>query len=173
VAVSQGVSPARDFEDVRGYSLDPEAELQLLERQTECTFMWTARDGHPVGVIVNFIFVDRRFWLTASQMRKRIAAVRRDPRVCIAISSKGSGITARRSLSYTGTCVLHDDTATKQWFYPRFAAAMRPGEPDRAAEFATMLDSPGRLVLEVIPSTRIGYDGAKMWAAAPAAAPAP
>jgi nitroimidazol reductase NimA-like FMN-containing flavoprotein (pyridoxamine 5'-phosphate oxidase superfamily) len=165
-------SAAKDFEDIHRYTLDDDAERQLLDEQTECTFMWTTRDGQPVGVIVNYIFREGRFWLTAASRRARIAAVRRDPRVCIAVSSKGSGITERRSLSYTGTCVLHDDAETKRWFYPDFAAAMRPGEPARAAEFAGMLDSPGRLVLEVLPARRIGYDGAKMWAAAPAAAPA-
>jgi hypothetical protein len=173
MAMTERNSPklAKDWEDVRGYSLDGADENELLDRQTECTFMWTAADGHPVGVIVNFIFRSGHFWLTASSMRKRIAAVRRDPRVCIAVSSKGSGIGHRRSLSYTGQCLLHDDDDTKAWFYPDFAAAMRPGDPERASAFATFLDSPSRLILEVVPNTRIGYDGAKMWAASPSAQP--
>jgi hypothetical protein len=173
MAVTGSGAPAlaKDWEDVRAYTLDAPDELELLNRQTECTFMWTASDGHPVGVIVNFIFRSGRFWLTASSMRKRIAAVRRDGRVCIAMSSKGSGISQRRSLSYTGRCLLHDDDETKAWFYPDFAAAMRPGDPERAAAFAAFLDSPSRLILEVTPATRIGYDGAKMWAASPSAEP--
>lgn len=125
-----------------------------------------------MGVIVNFIFREGRFWLTASDQRPRIASVRRDPRVSIAVSSKGSGIPVSRSLTYKGACVLHDDRQTLDWFVPAFSTAMRPDSPDTAAAFAAHLDSPGRLVLEVVPEKRIGYDAAKMWRAAPGAAPA-
>jgi hypothetical protein len=34
-----------------------------------------------------------------------------------------------------------------------------------------MLDSPGRIVFELIPETRIGFDSAKMWKASEAARP--
>src|SRR4051812_7314040 len=95
-----------DWEDIRGYTLDVEAEVQLLDRQTECTFIWSNQQGHPVGVIMNFIFRSGSFWLTASDRRKRVSAVRRDPRVSLAISSRGSGIEARRSLTYKGSCVV-------------------------------------------------------------------
>ena len=106
----------RHWEDVRGYTLDSQAEAQLLSLQTECTFIWSNRQGHPVGVIMNFIFRAGSFWLTASDLRKRVSAVRRDPRVSLAISSHGSGIAARRSLTYKGTCTVHSDEATKAWF---------------------------------------------------------
>ena len=53
---------------------------------------------------------------------------------------------------------------------PEFAAAMRPGDPERAEAFRAQLDSPGRVVLEVFPDLRIGFDSAKMWDASPAAA---
>lgn len=162
---------SKDWEDVRAYTLDAGEEDELLRRQTECTFIWVGRTGHPMGVIVNFIFRRGRFWLTASERRPRIAALRRDPRVSVAISSKGSGIAVSRSLTYKGTCALHDDPETKSWFIPEFSTAMRPGDPGRAEAFAAHLDSPGRLVLEVIPDKRIGFDSAKMWRAAPATGP--
>jgi hypothetical protein len=162
---------SKDWEDIRSYTLDDGDESELLRRQTECTFIWTGREGHPMGVIVNFIFRDGRFWLTASDERPRIAALRRDPRVSVAVSSKGSGIPVSRSLTYKGTCTLHDDAPTKAWFIPEFSCAMRPEDPQAAAAFAAHLDSPGRLVLEVLPERRIGYDSAKMWRAAPSAAP--
>jgi len=164
---------ARDWEDVRGYDLAPDGEAELLARQTECTFVWLSASGHPVGVVMNFVFREGRFWLTASRRRRRIAAVERDPRVSVALSSRGSGIAARRSLTYQGHCVVHDDDVTKAWFYPDFAAAMRPGHPERAAAFRAQLDSPGRVVLEVVPRLRIGFDGDRMWRASPPqAAPA-
>lgn len=162
---------AHDFEDVRGYTLEDADEAELLERQTECTFIWAGRDGHPMGVVVNYIYRRDRFWLTATTLRPRIAAIRRDPRVSIAVSSKGSGITARRSLTYKGTCIVHDDEATLDWFVPAFSHAMRPDQPAAAQAFAEHLRSPGRVVIELIPDTRIGFDSSKMWAAAPSAAP--
>lgn len=161
------MASVKDWEDVRGYTLDAEAEAELLARQTECTFIWSNRDSHPIGVIVNYIYRSGAFWLTASSMRKRVAAVRRDPRVSIAISSKGSGITARRSVTYKGVCLVHEDLETKDWFYPEFATAMRPGEPTRADAFRRQLDSPNRVVLEMRPERRIGFDGDKMWQASP------
>lgn len=163
---------SKDWEDVRAYTLDDDDEAELLRHQTECTFIWAGQEGHPMGVVVNFIFRDGRFWLTATERRPRIAALRRDPRVSVAISSKGSGIGVSRSLTYKGSCVIHDDAETKRWFIPEFSAAMRPEDPDKAAAFAAHLDSPGRLVLEVVPEMRIGYDAAKMWKAALSAAPA-
>lgn len=166
-----GGDAARDWEDVRSYALEQEQEAELLARQTECILIWLGKDGHPMGVVMNYLPRDGRFWLTATEGRPRIAAVRRDPRVSIAITSKGSGIPVSRSLTYTGTCIVHEDAATKTWFYPAFAARLRPGDEAKAASFAAHLDSPGRVVLEVVPGSRIGFDGAKMWAAAPSAAP--
>ena len=36
---------AEDYEDVTQYSLDEDRELELREKQRECTFMWTNRQG--------------------------------------------------------------------------------------------------------------------------------
>ena len=90
----------KDYEDVTVYGLDDSGEAELLTKQTECTFIWSSKDGHPVGVIMNFVFRDGSFWLTASSQRARVPAVRRDPRVSIAVSSHGSAISSRRSLTY-------------------------------------------------------------------------
>lgn len=162
---------AKDWEDVRAYTLDEAAEQELLERQTECTFIWVGKDGHPMGVVMNYMFRRGSFWLTATEQRPRIAAVRRDPRVSISITSKGSGITPSRSLSYKCLGTVHDDVETSAWFVPEFARVLRPESAQAAASFAAHLDSPGRVVLELRPLVRIGFDSAKMWQAAPSAAP--
>lgn len=164
---------AKDWEDVRSYTLEQAAEAELLERQNECTFIWLTKDGHPSGVIMNYMYRRDRFWLTATELRPRVAAVRRDPRVSIAITSKGSGITPSRSLTYKGSCLVHDDPAVLDWFVPEFSRVVRPDSEERAASFAAHLRSPGRVVLEMLPDKRIGFDSAKMWAAAPSAAPQP
>ena len=66
-----------------------------------------------------------------------------------------------KTVTYKGTCTIRDDQATKEWFYPALAAALQE-DPKRRAVFAKFLDSPRRVVLEVAPTQRIGYDGGKM-----------
>ena len=50
------------------------------------------------------------------------------------------------------------------------AAAVRPGDPEAAAAFVRHLDSPRRVVLEVAPEGRIGFDSTQMWRDTPDAA---
>ena len=154
----------KDFEDVSMYHLACEREAELLHRQNECTFIWRTAEGDPVGVIMNYVWRDGRFWLTATRRRSRIAAIERDPRVAIAISSRGTGIGTSQSITYKGRAALHDDARTKSWFYAALATAIRPGEPDKQAAFVARLDSPGRVVIEIVPTTRIGFDSAAMFA---------
>jgi hypothetical protein len=156
----------RDFEDVTGYTLDDATEKKLLEAQNELTFIWSNKEGFPVGVIMSYVFVDGRFWVTASSQRKRIAAVRRDPRVSVVVTSKGTTMGANKALTYKGVAVVHDDDdEIKAWFYPALASAINRDDPERAERFARFLDSPRRVILEITPEQRIGYDGAKMKAA--------
>jgi hypothetical protein len=124
-----------------------------------------------MGVIVNYIQREGRFWLTASEERPRVNQIRRDPRVCIAISSKGSAIKERQSLTYKCEAIVHKDRETLDRILPEFANAMRPGQPEKAAAFLKMLDSPERVVFELVPVKRVGFDSAKMWAASEAARP--
>jgi len=154
-------SEEENYEDVTLYDLDADDEEQLLLAHNECTFIWSNREGWPVGVIMSYVWRDGRFWLTASSQRARISAVRRDPRVCIVVTSTGSPLPRNKAITWKGTCTVHDDAETKAWFYPALAAALRPSEAEQAA-FVEFLDSPRRIVLEVEPTQRIGYDGAKM-----------
>jgi general stress protein 26 len=154
-----------DYEDVAGYTLDESTESDLLDAQNELTFIWSNKEGWPVGVIMSYVFRDGRFWCTASSHRKRVAAVRRDPRVCVAITSKGSRLGANKALTYKGIVTVRDDAETKSWFYPALAKAINPEDPERAKRFARFLDSPRRVIFEIVPQERIAYDGAKMRAA--------
>jgi hypothetical protein len=88
----------------------------------------------------------------------------------VVVTSRGSGITTSKSLTCKGRCVVHEDESTKAWFYPALAAAVRPGDPEAAAAFVRHLDSPRRVVLEVVPEGRIGFDSTQMWRDTPDAA---
>ena len=156
---------AADYEDVTGWGLGADAEEAMLAAQTECTFIWANKEGWPVGVIMSFIWRRGRFWLTATSQRARIHAVRRDPRVCVVVTSTGAaGVPRRQTVTYKGVCTLHDDDATKAWFYPELAAALHQDEAMQR-HFARFLDSPRRVILEVEPTQRISFDGEKQTAA--------
>jgi hypothetical protein len=153
---------ADDFEDLSSFGLSDEHEKVLYEKQTECTFMWTTKAGEPIGVIMNYVMREDSFWLTATRRRARIAAIERDPRVAIAISSRGTDIGVSRSVTHKGIATVHDDRATKDWFYPVLAAALRPDSDAQQLSFVNHLDSPGRVVIEVSPTVRIGFDSELM-----------
>ena len=150
-----------NYEDVTVYNLDATDEEELLLAHNECTFIWSNKEGWPVGVIMSYVWRNGKFWLTASGQRARIAAVRRDPRVSIVVTSTGSPLPRNKTVTWKGTCTVHDDADTKAWFYPELAAALRP-DPTGQAYFTKFLDSPRRVILAVEPTQRIAYDGAKM-----------
>ena len=147
------------YEDVSIYRLTPERERELLEKQIECNFIWTNKDGHGLGVIMNYVAKDGSIWLTATSQRARIKALKRDPRASVVISSMGTDMGPGKQLSYKGRVVLHDDQATRDWFYPAMAAIISPypaPTPEAAIEH---LDTPLRVIIELIPEKKIAFDG--------------
>lgn len=156
--------PIRNYEDVTVYGLDADREDELIAQQNECTFGWVTKDGSPMAAIMSYLRTDDGvFWMTASGQRKRVGAVRRDPRVVLTVTSPGTAMGPGKTVTYKGLAEVHDDADTKAWFYPALAGRlMGPRGPERVAEFAKMLDSPRRVVIAVRPGLRIGYDGDKM-----------
>ena len=67
-----------------------------------------------------------------------------------------------KTVTYKGTCTVRDGRETMDWFYPALAAVVQPNHTERQALFVKFLDSPRRVILEVTPTQRIGYDGGKM-----------
>lgn len=147
-----------DYEDVRAFTLDSDRQELLLQSQNECSFVWSTRDGWPVGVIMSYLWRDGRIWLTSSSQRKRIVAVRRDDRVCVIVSSAGTPLGPGKTVTLKGRCALHDDAETRAWFYPALAAAVFGDDERRQASFVRRLDSANRLVLEVTPVALITHD---------------
>ncbi|MEX0847257.1 MAG: pyridoxamine 5'-phosphate oxidase family protein [Ilumatobacteraceae bacterium] len=156
------------YEDVSMFALASEREAALLSTQTECCFMWSTSAGDPVGVIMNFVHADGRFWLTCTRRRKRVPAVEARPRVAIAISSRGTDIGVSQAVTYKGNAIVHDDEATRAWMYRALAEKVRPGDQSKQDAFVAHLDSPGRVVIEIVPDVRIGFDSEAMFAGSPA-----
>ena len=158
-----------NYDDVSSYTLDNEDEAALVAAQNECTFMWSNKEGWPVGVIMSYVFKDGCFWLSVSSLRVRVQAVERDPRVSICITSKGSGIESARTVTYKGTCEVLSDQETIDWFLPALAKRLRPGDPDAQELFYELNNTPNRRVLKITPTQTTGFDGDKMAAATRAA----
>jgi general stress protein 26 len=154
--------PIHDYEQVSVYALDEAQREELLRSHGECTFNWSTRDGWPMGVIMSFLWARGRFWLTAGAHRHRIEAVRRDPRVSIVVTSTGTRLAPGKSITAKGRAIVHEDAETKAWFYPAFSRHLYPDEK-QAQAFEKNLDSPLRIVLEVVPEKWITYDGVKMF----------
>ena len=114
-----------------------------------------------MGVIMSYIWRDGRVWLTAGAHRHRISAIRRNPQVSCVVTSTGTDMGPGKTITIKGKCVIHEGRETKEWFYPDFARTLYP-EETAASSFSQMLDSPLRIVIEVIPEKYITYDGAKM-----------
>ena len=147
------------YEDVTLYRLTPEREQELLDKQVECNFIWTNKEGHGVGVIMNYVAKDGHIWLTATKQRPRIKALQRDPRASVVISSMGTDMGAGKQLTYKGRVVLHEDQATKDWFYPAMAEVITPYPSPTVEAAIAHLDTPLRVIIEFIPESAIRFDG--------------
>jgi hypothetical protein len=154
-----------DYDDVTQYGLDPELREEILRKQIECTFMWGTKDHWPVGVLMTYLWKDGRIWVSATSQRARISAIKRDPRVSVSISSHGTDLGPAKGITIKGRAIVHDDQATKDWFYPACAAVNIPTSGKLQDAFAHMMDTERRLVIEVVPEKWITFDAAKMMAA--------
>jgi general stress protein 26 len=157
------VADLTNYEQVSIYRLDAATQEQLLSVGRECVFNWSTREGWPIGVIMSYLWKNGRVWLTAGAHRHRIEAVVKRPKVSVVITSTGTEMGPGKTVTIKGRCKVHEDAATKRWFYPEFSRHLY-ADANRASAFETMLDSPLRVILEVIPEKYITYDGAKMFA---------
>ena len=164
-------SPATDdsYEDLTACGLSADLEHQLVHMQRECVFMWANKAGEPFGVVMSYLPKDGKLWLTAAERRQRISAIRRFPRASVCINSTGTKMGGGRTVTYKGTCTVHDERAVKDWFYPEFSQYLRPDNVEAAATFQQFLDSPHRVVIEFVPDYTLSFDAALMWARSPGA----
>ena len=107
-------------------------------------------------------------WITCTRRRKRVAAVAARPRVALAITSRGTQIGVSQAVTYKGQAIIHDDDETKDWFYPALAARVRPESADQQQAFVDHLRTDGRVVIEIVPDGRIGFDAEEMFRDSPA-----
>lgn len=152
-----------DHEIVSIYPFNEEEVEALMSNAVEAVLMWATKDGWPVGVTHAFVWRDGKIWLTFASHRHRAAAIRRDERVSVNISSASYAAHAPDGLpsgaiTFKGTGEFLDDDDTKAWFYRALAEKVGQGNKEVTDGFLQLLDSPLRTILAVTPVKRIMYN---------------
>jgi hypothetical protein len=157
------MAQTHDHEVVSIYPFTEEQVNALMDNAVEAVLMWSTRDGWPVGVTHAFVWRDEKLWLTFASHRHRAAAIRRDNRVSVNVSSASYPDAAPAGLpsgaiTFKGTGEFFDDDDTKAWFYRALAKKVGQGNPQVEDNFYNLLDSPLRTILCVTPVKRIMYN---------------
>ena len=152
-----------DHEIVSIYPFTDAEVDTLLEHAGECVLIWATQEGWPVGVTHAFVWKEGEIWLTFAAHRHRAAAIRRDPRVSVNVSSSSYIGRANRewprgAITFKGRARLLEDDASKAWFYPALASKLNPGNPKGETFFGELLDSPLRVIAAVTPEKKIMYN---------------
>ena len=160
------MAQTHDHEIVSIYPFSDEEVEQLMNNSGECVLMWATKDGWPVGVTHAFVWREGKIWITFSEHRHRTAAIRRDNRVSVNVSSAGYGQGASADLpggaiTFKGTGEFFDDEGDKQEFYRHLANKVSGGNKEGSDSFYNILNSPLRTVLAVTPTKKIMYNGKK------------
>jgi general stress protein 26 len=135
-----------NLENVKTVTLEADDRAALLARATECMVVFSAATGWPTGIVMSFLHSEGTFWLTATDDRAQVTALAADPRMSIVVTNAGTGTVGRQMISFRGVGIVHRDRETLDWFLPRFTKKL---SPHGAEEFARLLDSPKRVVIEV------------------------
>ena len=160
----------QDHEQVSIYPYSEEQKDELLSKAGECVFNWTTRDGWAVGVVHAFVWHKGRVWITCGAHRHRVSAIRRAPRCSVVVSGVAAPDGPNGAATIKGRAIIHDDEETKAWFYPALArgpyrrnADLSDTEKEEMAKaFEDRLDSPLRVIIEVVPEKWITLDSEKM-----------
>lgn len=161
----------QDHEQVSIYPFSDDKREELLSQAGEAVFNWTTKDGWAVGVVHAFVWAKGSGWITCGVHRHRVSAVRRDPRCSVVVSGVSAPNGPNGAITFKGRAIIHDDAETKAWFYPALARGpyVRTGEGEltdeeeaAAQDFVRRLDSPLRVVIEIVPEKWIMLDSEKM-----------
>ncbi|MCC5884799.1 MAG: pyridoxamine 5'-phosphate oxidase family protein [Gammaproteobacteria bacterium] len=153
----------KDHEMVSIYPFTDEEVDQMMTHSGECVLMWATKDGWPVGVTHAYVWRDGKVWLTFASHRHRAAAIRRDPRVSVNVSSAAYRPDAaedlpRGAITIKGTGEFFEDDDTKAWFYRALAKKVRPDSKQEEEAFFNLLNSPLRTILAITPVKKIMYN---------------
>ena len=154
-----------DHEMVSIYPFSDEEVDQLMTNAQECVLMWGTKDGWPVGVTHAYVWHEGKIWITFAEHRHRAAAIRRDNRVSVNVSSRSykpglpptlpNGAITMKGI---GEFLGEDENEKRDWFYHALAAKVRPDSQEGEDAFYSLLNSPLRAILVVTPTKKIMYN---------------
>lgn len=154
----------KHIEDLAEARLGVSGQHELWEAQTECVLTFL-QDDLPTAVVMSYQVDEAgHFWFATVEGRRQVRGVDSDPRVAVVVSNTGTELPGRRMVALRGTARVHRDRDTVLPTIHRLAPRLAPADPDA---FVRLLDSPNRVVIEVIPtritashdSTRLAGDG--------------
>jgi hypothetical protein len=156
------MSQTHDHEVVSIYPFNDDEVDALINNSNECVLMWATKDGWPVGVTHSFVWHEGKIWLTFAAHRHRAAAIRRDNRISVNVSSRGypqeDDTLPSGAITFKGRGEFFEDEDTKKWFYTALSRKLNPGNKAGEDAFYAILDSPLRVILAVTPVKRIMYN---------------
>ena len=152
-----------DYEDISVYTIEDERRETLLGRGSECAVVWSTREGWPVGVMHSYIWRHSSFWVTCTQQRKRVPALRQRPQSSIIVAFDDAQTLTAKTLA----TVHEPGNAHAEWFYAALAELMLPGQPPEVQQagvdgFVKRLESDDRVILEFQPQKWITFDGRRV-----------
>ena len=152
-----------NYEDVSLYSIEDERREALLARGSECALVWSTRDGWPIGVMHLYVWRHGSFWVTCTQERKRVPALRARPKSSVIVAFEEEQTLTAKTLA----TVHEPGNAHAAWFYPALAELALPGQPGEVrdagvAGFVARLESDSRVILELVPQKWISFDGRRV-----------
>ena len=133
---------------------------QIMSTAFECALNWTTQAGWAVGVMHVFTWHVGKVWLNFMSHRHRAAAIRRDPRVSVIVSSQSAPPDAPQGqATMKGVVRFHDDNEDlRQWHYRLLAKKNSGGNKAAEDELVEKLTNPLRTVLEITPVKWITFD---------------
>lgn len=160
-----GDQPGRKhIEDLSQARLDVTGQHELWDAQTESVLTFL-QDGLPTAVVMSYQVDEQgHFWFATVEGRRQVRGVDSDPRVAVVVSNTGTDLPGRRMVALRGEARVHRDRDVVLPTIRRLAPRLAPDDPDA---FVRLLDSPHRVVIEVVPtrvtashdSTRLAGDG--------------
>jgi hypothetical protein len=158
-----GARRLEDFEDASVYTIEAGRRETLLNRGRECAVVWSTREGWPVGVTHIYFWRAGRFWVTCTQQRKRVAALRQRPESSVIVSFEDEQTITAKTLA-----TVHEAGSVHEaWLFLAMAEAVLAEQPAEvkdqgAGGFVERLQSENRVIIEFDPVKWITFDGRRV-----------
>jgi pyridoxamine 5'-phosphate oxidase-like protein len=127
------------------YELTRDEIRALIDEANGCVVTWARRDGHPAAAYVGHVVLDGEVYVTSREGRSKNVALRRDPRTAWVFEIPGRG-----GVTVIGHVEFCDDPKLRRRVMEGIAERARLKGAVRET-FIRNLDSPGRVVLRIVP----------------------